>query len=124
MGATTSGISCGSAAGLCKASVYKPEKSKRIDRKGPLRVGKPGGGHNVLAASPNNAFDHWITTEAAKRREAGVLDINMLLAEFQPQLAQGRKLRNTQGGYGILEARLLAVRCDGKQCRLPPPSHS
>ena len=66
-------------------------------------------GHAVLAASPNNAFDHWLATEAAKRRAAGVLDVKALLAEFRPQLAEGRKLRNTPGGYSILEANLAAV---------------
>ena len=63
-----------------------------------------GGAHAILAASPNNAFDHWLSTEAAKRRDAGVLDIKALHAEFHPQLLQGRKLRNTPGGYSILEA--------------------
>ena len=67
------------------------------------------GAHTIVAASPNNAFDHWLSTEAAKRRDAGVLDIKALLAEFRPQLLQGRKLRNTPGGYGILEASPSAV---------------
>jgi protein phosphatase 2C-like protein len=62
-----------------------------------------------VAASPNNAFDHWLSTEALKRRDAGVLDIKELLAEFRPQLIKGRKLRNTPGGYGILEASPSAV---------------
>ena len=63
-----------------------------------------GGAHTILAASPNNAFDHWLSTEAAKRRDAGALDIKALVAEFRPKLLQGRKLRNTPGGYSILEA--------------------
>jgi hypothetical protein len=63
------------------------------------------GAHTFVAASPNNAFDHWLSTEAAKRRDAGVLDIKALRDEFRPQLLQGRKLRNTPGGYSILEAR-------------------
>lgn len=62
-----------------------------------------------VAASPNNAFDHWLSTEALKRRDAGMLDVKELLAEFRPQLMQGRKLRNSQGGYGILEASPSAV---------------
>lgn len=62
------------------------------------------GAHAILAASPNNAFDHWLSAEAAKRRGAGVLDIKALHAEFRPKLLQGRKLRNTPGGYSILEA--------------------
>lgn len=57
-----------------------------------------------VAASPNNAFDHWLSTEALKRRDAGMLDIKELLAEFRPQLLQGRKSRNSPGGYSILEA--------------------
>lgn len=68
-----------------------------------------GSGHTIFVASPNNAFDHWLATEAAKRRAAGVLDAKALLAEFRPQLAEGRKLRNTPGGYSILEANLAAV---------------
>ena len=67
------------------------------------------GAHLSVAASPNNAFDHWLSTEALKRRDAGMLDINVLLAEFRPQLMQGRKLRNSPGGYGILEASPSAV---------------
>jgi hypothetical protein len=63
-----------------------------------------GGENTILAASPNNAFDNWLSTEAAKRRDAGVLDIKALHAEFHPQLLEGRKLRNTLGGYSILEA--------------------
>ena len=31
------------------------------------------------------------------------------VAEFRPQLLQGRKLRNTPGGYSILEAREVAT---------------
>ena len=60
--------------------------------------------HMSVAASPNNAFDHWLSTEALKRRDEGVLDIKELLAEFRPQLMQGRKSRNTPDGYSILEA--------------------
>jgi hypothetical protein len=63
-----------------------------------------GGAHTILAVSPNNAFDHWLSTEAAKRRNAGMLDIKALHAELRPQLLQGRKQRNTPGGYSILEA--------------------
>ena len=68
-----------------------------------------GSGHTILATSPNNAFDHWLATEAAKRRAEGMLDVKALLAEFRPQLAEGRKLRNMPGGYSILEANLAAV---------------
>lgn len=60
--------------------------------------------HMSVVASPNNAFDHWLSTEALKRRDAGMLDIKELLAEFRPQLLQGRKSRNSPGGYSILEA--------------------
>lgn len=67
------------------------------------------GAHISVAASPNNAFDHWLSTEALKRRDAGMLDIKKLLAEFRPQLIQGRKQRNSLGGYGILEASPSAV---------------
>jgi hypothetical protein len=62
------------------------------------------GGQRVHAASPNNAFDHWLTREARKRRDAGVLDIKALLAEFAPQLKAGRAKRNRPDGYAILEA--------------------
>ena len=67
------------------------------------------GAHISVAASPNNAFDHWLSTEALKRRDAGMLDVKELLAEFRPQLMQGRKSRNSPGGYGILEASPSAV---------------
>ena len=62
------------------------------------------GDHHIRAASPNNAFDHWLSREAKKRRDAGVLDIKALLAEFRPQLIAGRRKRNKPHGYGILEA--------------------
>jgi hypothetical protein len=67
-------------------------------------LARGNGAHMSVAASPNNAFDHWLSTEALKRRDGGMLDIKELLAEFRPQLTEGRKLRNTPGGYGILEA--------------------
>ena len=67
------------------------------------------GAHISVAASPNNAFDHWLSTEALKRRDAGMLDFKELLAEFRPQLMQGRKSRNSPVGYGILEASPSAV---------------
>lgn len=68
-----------------------------------------GGARTILAASPNNDFDHWLSTEAAKRRDAGVLDIETLAAEFRPQLLQGRMMRNKPGGYSILEANPAAI---------------
>lgn len=61
------------------------------------------GGTQVFAASPNNVFDHWLTREARKRRDEGVLDIKALLAEFAPQLKEGRAKRNRPDGYSILE---------------------
>ena len=64
---------------------------------------------HVTAASPNNAFDNWLSREARKRREAGVLDIKALLAEFRPQLIAGRAKRNTPKGYSILEADAAAL---------------
>ena len=45
-----------------------------------------------------------MTREVRKRRDAGVLDMTALLAEFAPQLKQGRARRNRPGGYSILEA--------------------
>ena len=62
------------------------------------------GAHFSVSASPYNVFDQWLSTEALKRRDAGMLDIKELLAEFRPQLMENRKLRNAPGGYGILEA--------------------
>lgn len=61
------------------------------------------GGTRIFAASPNNVFDHWLTREARKRRDEGVLDIKALLAEFAPQLRAGRAKRNRPDGYSILE---------------------
>lgn len=61
------------------------------------------GGTRILAASPNNVFDHWLAREARKRRDEGVLDIKALLAEFAPQLRAGRARRNRPDGYSILE---------------------
>ena len=53
---------------------------------------------------PNNVFDDWLSAEARKRRDKGVLDVKALLAEFRPHLKRGRAVRNTPKGYGILEA--------------------
>lgn len=61
------------------------------------------GGRKIFAQSPNNDFDHWLTREARKRRDQGVLDIKTLLAEFTPQLKTGRARRNRPDGYSILE---------------------
>ena len=74
-----------------------------------LLAGYDGGDHRIFAASPNNAFDHWLSREAGKRRDAGVLDIKALLAEFRPQLIAGRAVRNRPGGYSILEADMAAL---------------
>lgn len=68
------------------------------------------GDHRIFAASPNNAFDIWLAGEAKKRRDAGILDIKALLAEFRPQLTAGRMKRNQPGGYSILEADPAALR--------------
>ncbi|MCA3561126.1 MAG: protein phosphatase 2C domain-containing protein [Aestuariivirga sp.] len=67
------------------------------------------GQHRVHAASPNNVLDRWLTREAKKRRDAGMLDMKALLAEFAPRIKQGRAQRNRPGGYSILEARADAL---------------
>ena len=68
-----------------------------------LLAREAGGDHRILAASPNNSFDHWLTREAQKRRQHGVLDIKALLAEFAPELKAARARRNRPDGYSILE---------------------
>jgi hypothetical protein len=68
------------------------------------------GNRTILAAAPNNNFDRWLSVEARKRRDAGVLDMRALLAEFRPVLLQSRATRNRPGGYGILEANAAATR--------------
>jgi Protein phosphatase 2C len=70
------------------------------------------GSHHIAAASPNNAFDHWLSREARKRRDAGVLDIKALLEEFRPQLMASRAKRNRPDGYSILE-------CDSAALTMP-----
>ena len=67
-------------------------------------IAKLGGTHEIVAASPNNAFDHWLTNEAKRRGASGRKDIKALLAEFRPQLQAARQKRNKPGGYSILEA--------------------
>ncbi len=69
-----------------------------------------GADRKLLAIAPNNDFDHWLSKEARKRRDAGVLDVKALLAEFRPLLLKGRSARNRPGGYGILEADAAAAR--------------
>lgn len=69
-----------------------------------------GKDRKLLAIAPNNDFDHWLSKEARKRRDAGVLDVQALLAEFRPLLLKGRAARNQPGGYGILEADMAATR--------------
>ncbi|WP_395662292.1 protein phosphatase 2C domain-containing protein [Aestuariivirga sp.] len=68
-----------------------------------LLAREQGGGRRILAASPNNSFDHWLTREALKRRQQGVLDVKALLAEFAPQLREARAKRNRPDGYSVLE---------------------
>jgi hypothetical protein len=67
------------------------------------------GDHRVMAASPNNAFDHWLAKEAQARRDQGIFDTDALLAEFRPQLEVSRSKRNTPKGYSILEADRAAL---------------
>ena len=74
-----------------------------------LLARQSGGGHHVAAVSPNNVFDTWLSREARKRRDAGLLDIKALLAEFRPQLLASRGQRNRPGGYSILEASSAAL---------------
>lgn len=74
-----------------------------------LLVRDGGGQHSIHAASPNNVLDHWLTREVARRRAAGILDIKALLAEFAPQLKDGRSKRNQPDGYSILEASPAAL---------------
>jgi len=62
-----------------------------------------GGENRILAASPNNSFDHWLAREAHKRRQQGVFDVKALLAEFAPQLRESRARRNRPDGYSVLE---------------------
>ena len=40
-----------------------------------LLAREAGGSHRILAASPNNSFDHWLAREAQKRRQEGVFDV-------------------------------------------------
>jgi serine/threonine protein phosphatase PrpC len=56
------------------------------------------------AVSPSNYTDSYITREAAKRRAAGMLNIDALLQEFRTELMRSRATRNTPAGYSILEA--------------------
>ncbi|MCA3555451.1 protein phosphatase 2C domain-containing protein [Aestuariivirga sp.] len=68
-------------------------------------IARDGAGqHSIHAASPNTVLDRWLTREAKKRRDAGTPDGKALLADFAPQLKQGRAKRNRPGGYSILEA--------------------
>ena len=68
-----------------------------------LLAREAGGGRRILAASPNNSFDHWLTREAQKRRRQGIFDVKALLAEFAPQLRESRAKRNRPDGYSVLE---------------------
>lgn len=67
------------------------------------------GEYRTIVESPNNAFDHWLSTEANKRRQAGLFNVKTLLNEFHPQLMAARRLRNTRGSYSILEAKIVAL---------------
>ena len=74
-----------------------------------LLANSGGGRLTAFVDSPNNVFEGWLTAEATRRRNAGVLDMKSLHAEFLPQLAEARTLRNTPGGYSILEAHPRAM---------------
>lgn len=74
-----------------------------------LLARREGGDSGLTVITPDNVFDNWLSREARRRREAGVLDIKALLAEFRPQLLAGRAKRNRPGGYSILEADMAAL---------------
>ena len=57
----------------------------------------------TTAASPDNAFDHWLAKDAQNLREGGITDTKELLSRFQSKLRAGRQMRNKPSGYGILE---------------------
>ena len=67
------------------------------------------GDHQIMAASPNNAFDHWLAKEAKERRDQGISDTESLLAEFRWQMLASRQKRNKPNGYSILEADRAAL---------------
>ena len=67
------------------------------------------GDHRVMAASPNNVFDHWLAREAKARRDRGILKTEALLAEFRSQMMVSRSKRNRPDGYSILEADRAAL---------------
>ncbi|MCB1377196.1 MAG: protein phosphatase 2C domain-containing protein [Alphaproteobacteria bacterium] len=75
-----------------------------------LLVRQGTGDHLAMKASPNTAFDQWLTREATKRRAAGQHDVKTLLADFRPQIAAGRRKRNQPGGYSVVEADRAALR--------------
>lgn len=53
---------------------------------------------------PNDEFDHWITAEATRLREAGMSDLTGLFEALQPAHFASRRQRNRPGGYGVIEA--------------------
>jgi Protein phosphatase 2C len=56
------------------------------------------------AMSPATYSENYITREAAKRRAAGMLDLDQLLQEFRPAMMESRAKRNTPGSYSVVEA--------------------
>ncbi len=56
------------------------------------------------AMSPASYSENYITREAAKRRAAGMLDLDKLLQEFRPVMMESRGKRNTPGTYSVVEA--------------------
>ena len=96
----------------CLVLVKRYGKSWKALRLGDscLLAGFNNGAPAQVVAPLKNVFDDWLSAEARKRRDAGVFDVKALLAEFRPQLKQGRSVRNTPKGYGILEANPAATR--------------
>jgi hypothetical protein len=106
----------GASAGLSLPDDYDPPAAclvlakKFTDGLKVLRLGdssvlaKGACGLKVVTSVADAAEEHWLVTEAKKRRAAGTLDIKTLLAEFRPRLAASRQMRNMPGGYSILEA--------------------
>ena len=67
------------------------------------------GSIEVFAAPANDSISDVLAERAKQLRTAGTVEINSLLAEFQPQLLAQRKTRNTAGGLSILKADIVTL---------------
>lgn len=89
----------------CIAAICRLDGEWHAFRLGDCRLlAQDGNGLRRLVDFPNDDFDHWVTAEATRLREAGVTELDDLFRALQPAHFAARRQRNRPDGYGVIEA--------------------